>query len=235
MKAKEVRYMRLLIVEDHQKINDLLAMFARQDGHFVVQTATAEAALSSITLRPFDVIVTDLMLPDMQGEELIQKIRMTSDVYIIVISAKVGVHERIDVLSMGADDYLTKPFSVEEVMAKLKNIQKRRILEHPEFFTYHQHELRINPQQREVYLHNTLVTLTKYEYDVLWYLLSHKNRIFTRDELLELCFTDSEAYDRVIDVHIKNIRKKLHDNASAPQYIKTHYGVGYQFVGVADD
>lgn len=227
--------MRLLIIEDHRKINDLLARFARQDGHETAQAFSAEEALLLLADRPFDALVTDLMLPDMQGEELIARIRRQSDVYIMAVSAKIDVRGRVDVLSLGADDYVTKPFSVEEVMAKLKNVAKRVVSHAPVIRSYGNGALKITPFRREVSLGGRSVELTRFEYDVLWHLASHPARIFTRDEIIDACFRDSEAFDRVIDAHVKNIRRKLNDSAADPRYIKTHYGVGYQFVGASDD
>lgn len=226
--------MRLLIVEDYKKINDLLALFARQDQHLVTQAQTAEKALETLQEQQFDAIILDLMLPEMQGETLIKKIRSFSDVYILVISAKVEVEGRIDVISLGADDYMTKPFSVEEVMAKLKNIEKRISIKQPTAYTYNHNDLSIYPLKREVRVNNHLITLTEYEFDILWHLAKNAQRVYSREEIIEKCFTDSEAYDRVIDVFIKNIRKKIDSNRLEGSYIKTHYGVGYQFVGEKD-
>lgn len=226
--------MKLLIVEDYRKINQLLAAFASEEGHVAKQVYDAESALEAIKHENFDVILLDLMLPHMQGEELIQHIRKKSDVYIIVLSAKIDVKDRVDVITIGADDYMTKPFSIEEVMAKLKNVEKRLTIYHPTIYTYHQEHLKVIPLSREVFVNHQLVNLTQYEYDVLWHLLSHPNIVFSRDMIIEQCFFDSEAYDRVIDAFVKNIRKKI-DESPENSYIKTHYGVGYQFVGVLDE
>ncbi len=227
--------MKLLIVEDNLKINDLLTQFARQDGHHVTQTVDAEMALRHLKTTRFDVIMTDLMLPDMQGEELITHIRKVSDIYIMVVSAKIDIHERIDVFSFGADDYITKPFSVEEVMAKLKNLEKRIETHKPLIHTYNDGRLKIHPLEREVKVDNELIELTLHEYNILWQLISNRFRTFSRDQLLSTCFTESEAFDRIIDVYVKNIRKKLKDDAINPKYIKTVYGLGYQFIGEYDD
>jgi len=124
-------FMNILIVEDYKKINELLGVFSRQDGHKTYQVFDAESAIEIINKEKIDVILLDLMLPNMQGETLIKYIRQVSDVYIIVLSAKVDVKDRIDVISIGADDYISKPFSIEEVMAKLKNIQKRLVVHLP--------------------------------------------------------------------------------------------------------
>jgi len=227
--------MRILIVEDHQKIRDLLGLFAKQEGHHATLAKSAEEALSILSKGGFDVIITDLMLPDIQGEELIKKIRFSSDVYIMVISAKIDIDARLDVISLGADDYIIKPFSVEEVMAKLKNVQKRMVTHHPIIRSFYQGELRLIPLSREVEFKQRLVTFTKSEFDVLWHLVNHHHKVFSRDELINYVSQDSEAFDRVIDAYVKNIRKKIGDDAIHPHFIKTHYGIGYQFVGEQDD
>lgn len=226
--------MKTLIVEDYPKINQLLAMYARNDGHEVKQVYNGEEALAAVHHEKFDIILLDLMLPGIQGEELIKQIRKVSDVYIVVLSAKIDIKDRVDVITLGADDYMIKPFSIEEVMAKLKNVEKRLVVNLPIFYTFNHSHLKVLPLSREVLVNNQLINLTQYEYDVLWHLLSHPNVVFSRDMIIEQCFLDSDAYDRVIDVFIKNIRKKI-DLNSELSYIKTHYGIGYQFVGVKDE
>lgn len=226
--------MKLLIVEDYPKINQLLALYAKKEGHEVKQAYEGEYALEAVKQEKFDVILLDLMLPGIQGEELIKLIRKVSDVYIIVLSAKIDVKDRVDVITLGADDYMTKPFSIDEVMAKLKNLEKRLVINHPNIYTFNQKHLKVLPLSREVYVNNDLINMTNYEYDVLWYLLSHPFVVFSREMIMSHCFSDSDAYDRVIDVFIKNIRKKI-DLLPELSYIKTHYGVGYQFVGVKDE
>lgn len=227
--------MRILIVEDHREINSLLARFARQDQHLVKQAYSAEAALSLIKETDFDVIITDLMLPDMQGEELIKVVRNISDVFIMVISAKTQTEDRIDALSLGADDYLTKPFSVEEVMIRLKNLSKRIDKERPLLYSFYQGELTLSPLDRRVVFKGRDLSLTAHEFDVLHHLLSHPGRVFSRDDLIMSLFSESEAFDRVIDAFIKNIRKALKDDPKQPRYIKTIFRQGYQFVGDLDD
>lgn len=225
--------MKLLIVEDYPKINHLLATYARKHEHEVVQVYDGEQALNAIQSQKFDVIVLDLMLPDIQGEDLIRHIRRFSDVYIIVVSAKIDVENRIDVITIGADDYITKPFSIDEVMAKLKNVEKRLLIRHPTIFSFNQSHLQVIPSRREVLVNHQVISLTPYEYDLLYHLLSNPNMVFSRDMIIEQCYRDSEAYDRVIDVFVKNIRRKI-DPSPYHSYIKTHYGVGYQFIGVPD-
>lgn len=227
--------MRILIIEDHKKINTLLATFARQDHHKVKQTFSAEEALDVISKETFDMIITDLMLGDMQGEELIQRIRSVSDIYIMVISAKTELSDKLDVLGLGADDYLTKPFSIEEVMAKLANIEKRLVTLQPLTYSFYQGELAVKPLEHSAMFQQRKLDFTANEFEVLVYLMQHPNRVFSRMELLDILFKESEAYDRIIDVYVKNIRKKLHDQPKQPRYIKTVFGLGYQFVGELDD
>ena len=227
--------MKILIVEDHYKINSLLARFLRQDEHEPVQAYNAEEALESLKKDKFDMVITDLMLPDMQGEELIRKIREVNDLYIMVNSAKTEISDRVDVINLGADDYLTKPFSVEEVLAKLKHIAKRIKGSSSILYSYYNNKLIVDPIEHLVKLDNQTVNLTAYEYNILYYLIKHHSRIFSLEEIINTLFSESEAYDRVVDVYIKNIRKKLNDDPKNPKYIRTIFGVGYQFVGERDD
>jgi DNA-binding response OmpR family regulator len=152
----------------------------------------------------------------------------------MVISAKTDIDDKIDVLSLGADDYITKPFSVKEVMIKLSRIENRLVKQKPLLVSFYQGLLKIHPLKRQVYFDGDEVNLTKNEYDLLWFLVTHNKQVFSRDQLINQLFSDSQAYDRVIDAYIKNIRKKLSNNNHHPQIIKTHYGLGYQFVGEED-
>jgi DNA-binding response OmpR family regulator len=226
--------MKILIVEDHIKINYLLASFARGENHDVFQAYTAEEAFKALNQENYDLIITDLMLPKLQGEDLIKEIRKISDIYIMVISAKTDIDDKIDVLSLGADDYITKPFSVKEVMIKLSRIENRLVKQKPLLVSFYQGLLKIHPLKRQVYFDGDEVNLTKNEYDLLWFLVTHNKQVFSRDQLINQLFSNSQAYDRVIDAYIKNIRKKLSNNNHHPQIIKTHYGLGYQFVGEED-
>lgn len=227
--------MKILVVEDHRKINQLLTNFLKQDKHSVKQAFSAEEALEYLHKTSFDIVITDLMLPKMQGDQMIQMIRSASDIYIMVISAKTEMDDKIDVLTIGADDYLTKPFSVEEVLIKINNLAKRIDLKKPMFYSFFEGSLKIFPLSRKVIIADKEVVLTPHEFDLLHYLASHSGRVFSRDELIERLFSDSDAFDRVIDVFIKNIRKKLLDDSKRPKYINTVHGIGYQFVGDKDD
>jgi DNA-binding response OmpR family regulator len=223
--------LKILIVEDHRKINDILTKLARGEGYHVVQAYDGGEALEELSKQAFNIVITDLMLPSIQGEDLIRQIRKQSDIYILVISAKTDLGEKIDVLKLGADDYLTKPFSVQEVMVKLANLKKRLKVDNSLVISFYQDELVIKTLERKVLFKNKELTLTKYEYDVLLFLIKNPNQVLSRDQIISALNSDSEAYDRVIDVYIKNIRRKLEDKAKTPRYIKTYYGLGYEFIG----
>jgi len=227
--------MRILVIEDHKKINDLITLYSRQDKHEVVQAYSAEEAKSILIDQLFDIIITDLMLPGIQGEDFIKYVRKNSDVYIIVLSAKTEIKHKIDVISLGADDYLTKPFSVEELMAKLKNLEKRLKIFSPLKYSFNQGDLVIISEGRQVFYKDIEIELTRNEYELLYYLAINRNRVFSRDDIFQFLFKDSDAFDRVIDAYIKNIRRKLNDHPKNPRFIKTFYGAGYQFIGVQDE
>ena len=228
--------MKLLIVEDNLKINRLISMYAMQDKHDVKSVYSAEDALEYLRENTVDLVVLDLMLKEMDGDTFIEKIRETSNVYIIVVSAKVDVDARINALSMGADDYMPKPLSMEELMLKIKNLEPRlKSMEIREaLYSFNDGELVVNKYERSVKAHGKTVDLTQNEFNVLVYLMENNNQTLSREQILNHCISDSEAFDRVVDVYIKNIRKKLGDSKKPWTFIATVYGGGYRFVGEKD-
>jgi len=228
--------MKLLIVEDNLKINRLISMYAVQDNHGVKSVYSAEDALEYLRENTVDLVVLDLMLKEMDGETFIEKIRETSNVYIIVVSAKVDVDARINALSMGADDYMPKPLSMEELMLKIKNLEPRiKSMEKREaLYSFNDGDLVVNKFERSVKVRGKPVELTQNEFNVLDYMLENRNQTLSREQILNHCISDSEAFDRVVDVYIKNIRKKLGDSKKPWAFIATVYGGGYRFVGEKD-
>jgi len=228
--------MKLLIVEDNLKINRLISMYAMQDNHDVKSVYSAEDALEYLRENTVELVVLDLMLKEMDGETFIEKIRETSNVYIIVVSAKVDVDARINALSMGADDYMPKPLSMEELMLKIKNLEPRiKSMEKREaLYSFNDGDLVVNKFERSVKVRGKPVELTQNEFNVLDYMLENRNQTLSREQILNHCISDSEAFDRVVDVYIKNIRKKLGDSKKPWAFIATVYGGGYRFVGEKD-
>jgi len=228
--------MKLLIVEDNLKINRLISMYAEQESHDVKSVYSAEEALSYLGENSVDLVVLDLMLKEMDGETFIEEIRKTSNVYIIVVSAKINVDSRVNALGMGADDYMQKPLSMEELMLKIKNLEPRlKSMEKKDSFSsFNGGNLIINKLNGHLSVHGEDVKLTQNEWRILVYLMENKGRTLSRDQILDHCINESDAYDRVVDVYVKNIRQKLRDSKKPWAFIQTVYGGGYRFVGEKD-
>ena len=225
----------ILIVEDNVEINNLVYEKLLDNNYQAFQAFNAFEAMTVFNENNINLVITDLMLPIKSGEDFIKDIRQTSDVYIIIISAKVDLEDRLEGLTIGADDYIVKPFSGEELMLKINNHFKRKLskenrttFNHSSFiFEFNNNIITINDMQ---------VELTSVEYLMLEALIRNSNQILSRQQLLDMSFQNNhDVYDRVIDVHIKNIRAKFKAIDNKVEYIKTVYGLGYMFVGEKDD
>lgn len=225
----------ILIVEDNKQINDLVSLYVSQDGHKVFSAYTAEDGLKLFEENDIDLVVTDLMLPKMSGEDLVKRIRTKSDCFIIILTAKIHIDNKLHGLSLGADDYIIKPFSTEELLLKIKNFLKRKTAKQ-KGNSFYSGELIVEDNNNIVKFNGSELELTANEFLILNHLSKNSRQIFSREQLLDQCFgSDSDVIDRIIDVYIKNIRKKLNEDTKNPRYIKTIYGLGYMFVGEADD
>jgi two-component system alkaline phosphatase synthesis response regulator PhoP len=225
----------VLVVEDEVAILDLIAMYLRADGFNVI---TAQDGLSALkqarTARP-DLVILDVMLPGMDGLEVCKHIQAELDVYVLMLTARAEEVDKIVGLSVGADDYLTKPFSPRELVARVKAILRRRrhmnSASTVEFTELRFGDLVINPDTREVWRKQQMIDLTQREFELLHALAEQPGRVFSRDQLLERVWgTDFSRIDRVVDVHIGLLRKKLEDDPANPTLIQTIRGVGYKFV-----
>ena len=175
-------------------------------------------------------IILDLMLPDMDGEDICKEIRRESDVYIIMLTAKSSLEEKIEGLAIGADDYLVKPLSPRELVARVNAVFRRVGKEDEDVIIVHDGEIVINNEERQVYKKGEAIDLTPNEFDILYTLAKNKGKVFSREMLIEIVFgMDFEGYDRTVDTHIKNIRKKIEDDSKNPKYIHTVVKVGYKF------
>jgi DNA-binding response OmpR family regulator len=178
--------------------------------------------------NPVSLILLDLMLPDFSGEEFCRKIRQVSDVPVIMITAKVDETSIIRGLTIGADDYVTKPFSPRQLMARVQAALRRSGGEKTGGFLSYK-DLTVDTEKRLVSRRGEAVSLTRDEYNILVLLMSRQTKIFTRDEILEAVKGDDfDGFDRVVDTHIKKLRAKIGDDSKAPQYIVTVYGMGYR-------
>lgn len=222
---------KILLIDDEAKITRTLKLYLEQAGYKTVSVQDGALAMPAFHHERPDLVILDILLPHQDGWEICRQIRSTSRVPIIMLTAQGEETDRIVGLELGADDYIAKPFSPREVVARVQAVFRRtqgqvqppRMLEAgPVTLSIEQHAAAIN---------GTTVELTPIEFDLLATLLQHPGQVFTRLQLLENTQDAAyEGYERAIDQHIKNLRAKLGDDARNPRYILTVYGVGYKFV-----
>ncbi len=211
---------KILVVEDETKIADIVKAYLEKENFRVTAVETGQEAIS-ILKDGFDLIILDLMLPDMDGEDICSTIRNDSDVPIIMLTAKSDEEDRIKGLGLGADDYVVKPFSPRELIARVKALL-RRAGGTAEVSGFNNSDLVIDSLRFEIQKKGKQVVLTPTEFKLLQCLAGHPGQVFTRLQLVNVILGyDFEGYDRTIDAHIKNIRHKIEDNQRAPSYIKT--------------
>jgi len=224
---------RILLVDDEQPIQTLLSFPLQRDGYEVVAASDGREALERFAEGPFDLVVLDLMMPRMDGLEVCRRLRSRSDVPIIMLTAKAEETDKVFGLELGADDYITKPFSLREFRSRVKAVLRRSALartdpadEEPIAVL----DLRIDPAKRTVDVRGGSVAVTFVEFEILLALARSPGRVFTRDMLLTRVWGDSAYRDpRTIDVHIRHLREKLERDAKEPEYLFTSRGVGYRF------
>jgi DNA-binding response OmpR family regulator len=224
---------RILIVEDEEKIAEIVKAYLEKEGYAVTVAGTGQKAISLLK-QGYELVVLDLMLPDMAGEEICKIIREDSDLPIIMLTAKSEEEDRIKGLGMGADDYVVKPFSPREVVARVKALLRRT--KKKSILSFNDSDLVIDSSSFEAKKGGSVVVLTPTEFRLLRCLAEHPEQVFTRLQLVNVILGyDYEGYDRTIDAHVKNIRHKIEENQRQPAFIKTVHGVGYKFVGSLDE
>ena len=225
----------VLVVDDERKIRELVRPYLERAGYAVLLADCGAAALAAAARAQPDLVVLDLMLPDLAGEEVARSLRAVSDVPIIMLTAKAGEEERVAGLQLGADDYLVKPFSPRELAARVEAVLRRTRSPREGSQSYDGGRLRLDVEARTVRVDEHPVPLTRSEFDLLAALASRPGRVFSRYELVtRVQGYDHEAYERTIDAHVKNLRRKLGDDPRAPRYVLTVTGVGYK-LGVGED
>ena len=223
---------RVLVIDDEENVCELIALYFEKAGYEVVCAGSGSDGIEMIRTQKPELVILDLMLPDMDGLDVCKEVRRNSNVPLIMLTARVDEVDRVLGLEMGADDYVTKPFSPRELLARVKAVLRRaayvpspdeqQILNLP--------GLAVSRISREVIVGDQRVDLTPKEFDLLWYLASNRNRVFTREQLLEQVWAYQEFYgdERTVDQHIKRLRRKIETNGS-PCRITTIWGVGYKF------
>ncbi|MDA8442109.1 MAG: response regulator transcription factor [Peptococcaceae bacterium] len=219
---------KILVVDDVKEIGELIKVYLEQAGMEVVLAYTGQSALREITAQTVDLIILDLMLPDMNGLELCYSLRRSNPIPVIIVSAKGEELDRVSGLERGADDYVTKPFFPRELVARVLSILRRGgLTPHPEELALG--PLRIMRGEGRVIFFDHAALLTPKELDLLWHLASNNGIVFRREELLaQLWGWLNAANTRTVDAHIKRLRHKL-DKIGAGKYLRTVWGVGYKF------
>ena len=226
---------KVLIVDDENKIVEVIKSYLEKEGAMAFEAFDGNQALDIFERINPDLIVLDLMLPDMAGEEICSIVRKKSRVPIIMLTAKIDEKSIISGLHIGADDYITKPFSPRELMARIYAIFRRlneEVVPLSNVISLNDDDLVIDILKKEIRKNGESISLTSKQYKILMILLKYPNKTFTREELVSTALGDDyDGYDRNVDTHIKNLRQKIENNPKEPQYIITVHGTGYRFGG----
>ncbi len=221
----------ILVVDDEEVIANNIRDYLSNSGYNITVVNDGEKALNVFNSEKIDLIILDLMLPLVAGEEVCKQVRKSSNVPIIMLTAKVSEENKITGLETGADIYLTKPFSLRELLAVVNSLF-RRVNNFSEngFVSFNNNDLKVNYEELVVQKKGTECNLTKTEREILFTLSKYPKKVFTRNELIEIVLgKDFEGYDRAIDSHVKNLRSKIEDDTAEPKYILTIRGIGYKF------
>jgi DNA-binding response OmpR family regulator len=228
--AEQQQEKRILIVEDDIRTANLVALYLRNEG-FITDIAHdgTQAMEMAARLKPMFVVL-DLMLPELDGWEVCRRLRKVSDVPILILTARDEEGERIKGLSLGADDYVVKPFSPGELVARVQAILRRYTPRKNADGVFSHNQLSLDPARKKVTLRGTSVSITPSEYTLLHTLMSTPGKVFSRDELISRLYPDGDdVIGRVVDVHMGELREKIEEDRTKPEYILTVRGFGYQF------
>jgi len=226
---------RVLVVDDEPQIRTVLRAYLEADGFTVAEAGTGAEALHDLSVGPTaDLVLLDVGLPDLGGLEVLQKIRSTSDISVILVTARSEEVDKLVGLSVGADDYITKPFSPREVVARVRTVLRRTRAGEPahvEDAALRFDGLIIDPDRREVATDDGPVALSALDFDLLVAMASSPGRVYSRAQLLEKVWGfDFYGDERIVDVHVRSMRSALGDDANAPRVVGTVRGVGYKFL-----
>ncbi len=226
----------ILVIDDDRKTVDLIRLYLEKDGYRVLMAYDGHRAMEIARNKRPGLIILDLMLPEVDGLDVCCQLRSESNVPVIMLTAKSTEDDKLAGLDLGADDYVTKPFSPRELVARVRAVLRRGLAEEnsgPEQISYD--GLRVDFVRHEARVDGTPVHLTPKEFTLLEIMIRQPGRVFSRLELLELVFGfDYQGFERTVDVHVMNLRKKIEADPAHPRYIQTIYGVGYRFVDETD-
>ncbi|MGX8708958.1 MAG: response regulator [bacterium] len=223
---------RILVVDDEPKIVEVVTSYLEKSGYAVRGVFSGKEAYESFEREKPSLVILDWMLPDTTGEEICRTLRQKSDVPIIMLTAKVEEEDILYGLQIGADDYVTKPFSPRQLVARVEAVLRRTEGDSSPVLSFRRGELVVDMDGYDVMLSGRPAGLTPNEFKIVGALARHPNKVFTREELIAIVSGDDfNGFDRVIDTHIKNIRQKIETDTRNPEYILTVHGVGYKFGG----
>jgi two-component system response regulator ResD len=225
--ARDQKQYTILIVEDDEQINDALKIYLSKEGYNTIQAYDGKEALDKYTMELIDLILLDISLPEIDGIEVLKQVRSVSDVPIIMLTVFSKEYNKLQGFNLGADDYITKPFSLKEVLARIQAVLNRVKKASIAQKTYvNAGTIRINPFTREVFVGDNEILLTKKEFDLLFILVKNPSLTFSRERLLQTIWSNKDINDvRTVDTHIKQLREKL---GCEKEYIQTVWGVGYK-------
>ncbi|MGG0658325.1 response regulator transcription factor [Rummeliibacillus pycnus] len=212
--------MKVLIIDDEEKITNVLASYFEKNGDTIYVAHTGETAIQIVDKVPLDMIILDLMLPDMAGEDLCEYVKLNYEIPVIMLTAKVSIDDKLKGFEIGADDYVVKPFHPKEILVRaerlLPNSHKKQMIQFG--------QLKIYKDERRILLNQESIQLTQHEFSILLLLVENPKKVFSRDDIIKKVFGfDTDINPRVVDQHIKNIRKKIKN-----EYIQTVFGLGYK-------
>lgn len=224
---------KVLVVDDEKLIVKGIRFSLEQDGMEVDCAYDGQEALDKAMATPYDMILLDVMLPKMDGFEVCQRIREFSNMPIVMLTAKGDDMDKILGLEYGADDYITKPFNILEVKARIKAIMRRttpQVVKEQKITEIKSGDFTINTENRRLFILDQEINVTSKEFDMLLLLVTHPGKVYSRDELLRAIWGEDYPGDaRTVDVHIRRLREKIEPNASEPKYVHTKWGVGYYY------
>ena len=223
---------KILVVDDEKLIVKGIRFSLEQDGLEVDCAYDGQEAYEKAQETEYDMVLLDVMLPKMNGFEVCQAIREFSDMPIVMLTAKGDDMDKILGLEYGADDYITKPFNILEVKARIKAIMRRteRTVKEEKVHVIEKGDIRLDCDNRRLYVRGREIKLTIREYDVMELLFKHENRVYSREKLLEMIWgSDYPGDGRTVDVHVRRLREKIEINPSEPKYVHTKWGVGYYY------
>lgn len=225
---------KLIMIEDDLKLGELVKTYLEREGHEVYHALRPSIGLDKIKSEKFELLILDIMLPEMDGFEVLKRLREESTMPVIMLTARSDVNDRIVGLELGADDYLAKPFEPRELLARIDSILRRVNVGKPESnsFIFKAKGLEVNFERREAFFQNENMDLTTMEFELLALFIEQKGKALSRDDIMNgLQGIDSNVFSRSIDILVSRLRQKLGDNSKESNYIKTIWGKGYMFIG----